>query len=259
MSRVDEAVAKATQASAVTDAVRADAAPLPDGPVEDIWASVSAVPAAVGTAVDDELEVPAQADATGDEVVHEGDAKLVTQWEDPRSIEQYRRLAARLHLLQAERGVKVVMVGSALPGEGKTLTAANLALTLSHSYRRNVLLLDGDLRRPAMHRLFRVSNLAGLNDGATAQVRRTIPLIRWSDRLTLVTAGRPEPDPMSVLSSERMKEIVGEARARFEWVIIDTPPLGLLTDAKLLAALVDTVVLVVQANLYAVCRRPPGG
>ena len=164
------------------------------------------------------------------------------------SVEQYRRLAARLHLAQAEHGIKVVMIASALPGEGKTLTATNLALTLSESYHRTVLLIDGDLRRPAIHELFRVPNVSGLNEGLHAGSDRKVPLVRWSDHLTLITAGRPAADPMKVLISPKMRKVISEASEKFEWVIIDTPPVGLLTDASLFSAMVDTAVLVVQAG-----------
>jgi capsular exopolysaccharide synthesis family protein len=170
---------------------------------------------------------------------------------DNASVEQYRKLAARLHLAQAEHGIKVVMIASALPGEGKTLTATNLALTLSESYHRNVLLVDGDLRRPSLHEMFRISNVSGLNDGLRSAADRKVPLVRWSDRLTLITAGRPDPDPMKVLVSEKMKRVLTEAAAKFDWVIIDTPPVGLLTDASLFSAMVDTAVLVVQAGRTA--------
>lgn len=164
------------------------------------------------------------------------------------SVEQYRRLAARLHLAQMEHQTRIVMVTSAIPGEGKTLTAANLALTLSESYRRKVLLVDADLRRPWMHQVFQVPNVTGLNDGLRSESERKVHLIEVTEGLTLLTAGRPDPDPMSVLSSDRMRHVLEEAGTRFDWVIIDTPPVGLLTDAHLLASLVDTVLLVVHAG-----------
>jgi capsular exopolysaccharide synthesis family protein len=176
-----------------------------------------------------------------------GEKSVLSPDPDHASVEQYRRLAARLHLAQAEHGIKVVMIASALPGEGKTLTATNLALTLSESYHRDVLLIDGDLRRPSMHEVFRIPNVSGLNDGLRSEAERKVPLVRWSDRLTLITAGRPDPDPMRVLVSEKMKRVIAEAAQKFDWVIIDTPPIGLLTDASLFSAMVDTAVLVVQA------------
>lgn len=164
-------------------------------------------------------------------------------------VEQYRRLAARLLLAQAEHGMRTVMVTSALPGEGKTLTASNLALTLSESYKREVLLVDADLRRPCVHQVFQLPNATGLNDGLKSDAERKVPLLKFSDYLTLLTAGRPDADPMSVLSGSRMKRVLEEARDRFEWVLIDTPPITLLTDAHLMSALVDAVVLVVRAGV----------
>jgi protein-tyrosine kinase len=176
------------------------------------------------------------------------DEKLVTRTLEHAPIEQYRRLAARLHLAQAEAGTRVVMITSAVPSEGKTLTATNLALTLSESYKRRVLLIDADLRRPWVHELFRLPNLTGLNDGIRSDAERKVPLIRVTDYLSVLTAGRPDPDPMSVLSSDRMRRILKDAAASFDWVIVDTPPVAVLSDAHLLARLVDTVVLVVRAG-----------
>jgi protein-tyrosine kinase len=173
--------------------------------------------------------------------------KLMTRSSNMQSVEQYRRLAARLHVAQSEQRIRVVMVTSALPGEGKTLSAANLALTLSESYRRQVLLVDADLRRPCVHDIFRLPNLGGLNDGVRADVHRKVPLIRVTEHLTVLTAGRPDPDPMSVLSSSRMRQVLDEAGSTFEWVIVDTPPIGMLSDAHLLTSLVDTALLVVEA------------
>jgi protein-tyrosine kinase len=174
--------------------------------------------------------------------------KLSVNSGDPTSTEQYRRVAGRLYLAQAEHGTRVVMVTSAMPGEGKTLTATNVALTLAESYKRQVLIIDADLRRPWVHEMFQVPNLSGLNDGLRSAEDHKIPLLRLTDNLSILTAGRPDRDPMSVLSSDRMRRVLKEASARFDWVIIDTPPVALLTDAHLLASLVDAVLLVVQAG-----------
>jgi len=101
----------------------------------------------------------------------------------PASREQYRRLAAALHQAQRTNGFKVAMVASAVAGEGKTLTASNLALTLSESYRRNVLLVDGDLRRPSLHTVFQVDGAPGLSDGLTSAEEPKLPLHRISPRI----------------------------------------------------------------------------
>jgi protein-tyrosine kinase len=173
---------------------------------------------------------------------------IVSKSMPPVSVEQYRRLAATLHHAQADRGIKRVMITSAVAGEGKSLTATNLALTLSQSYRRRVLLIDADLRRPSMHRIFQVQNVFGLTEGLKARDERQLAIVEISEYLSLLTAGRPDPDPMSGLTSDRMRRILNEAASKFDWIVIDTPPVALLPDANLLAAMVDVAVLVVGAT-----------
>jgi capsular exopolysaccharide synthesis family protein len=162
--------------------------------------------------------------------------------------EQYRRMAATLHHAQLVQGTKVLMVTSALPGDGKSLTATNLALTLSESYGREVLLIDADLRRPSLHTIFQVPNVAGLNEGLKAGSDTKLSVVAISGTLTLLPAGRPNPDPMSHLTSARLDRIVREATARFNWVIIDTAPVGLLADANLISAMVDGAIIVIGAG-----------
>lgn len=166
----------------------------------------------------------------------------------PGLVEQYRRLAAGLHLAQLEQSTRIVMVASAVPAEGKTLTAMNLALTLSRSYNRRVLLIDADLRRPSIHDLCRLPNAWGLNDALKAATDRTPPRVALSPGLSVILAGRPNPDPVAALTSDRMRRILSEAAATFDWTVIDTPPVGLLPDAHLLAGMVDTALLVIRAG-----------
>lgn len=166
----------------------------------------------------------------------------------PVSREQYRRLAAVLHDAQATAGLRVVMIASAVPGEGKTLTAANLALTLSESYRCRVLLIDADLRKPALHHVFRLAAATGLIEGLEASGDIKLVVRQVSARLSVLPAGRPTSDPMAALTSERMRRLIEEAKEAFDWVILDTPPLVMLSDAHLLASMVDGAVLVVRAN-----------
>jgi capsular exopolysaccharide synthesis family protein len=162
-------------------------------------------------------------------------------------VEHYRRLAATLHQAHEDRGVRVVMITSAVQGEGKSLTATNLALTLSQSYRRQVLLVDADLRRPALHEIFQVSSASGLSDGLRSGAGR-FATVRCSDTLTVLPAGRPESDPMAALTSPRMSQLVADARQSYDWIVLDTPPVSLMPDAKLLAAMADSVLLVIAAG-----------
>jgi protein-tyrosine kinase len=167
---------------------------------------------------------------------------------DPASREQYRRLAAALHQGHAATGLSVVMVASAVAGEGKTLTASNLARTLSGSYQQRVLLIDADLRRPSLHTVFKTPRSPGLTDALVSQDDTGSPVQEISPHLALLPAGKLRVDPIAGLTSARMRHIVDAARATYSWVIIDTPPVGLLTDASLLASMVDGAIFVVKAE-----------
>jgi protein-tyrosine kinase len=214
---------------------------------------VAAAAQVAPVAVSEPLVVPPATSAAPSSLIERMDAGLaqkvvIDHNTMPLSREQYRRRAATLYQAQAARGIKVIMIGSALPGEGKTLTAANLALTFSESYKRTVLLIDADLRRPSQHQVFQVQNTSGLSEGLAAMSDKSMKVRQISERLALLPAGRPNSDPMAGLTSPRMHRLVDEARDMFDWVIIDTPPVGLLPDANLLATFVDGAILVVRAG-----------
>lgn len=173
------------------------------------------------------------------------------------SVEEYRRLATGLHLAQAEKGLRALLVSSALPRDGKTLTSTNLALTFSESYKRRVLLIDADLRRPSLHEVFRVSNTVGLADCLRTDGLTAPPMIQVSGYLTVIPAGAADSSPMAGLTSDTMRAIITQARDQFDWVIVDTPPVGLISDASLMASLVDGVLLVIGASStpYAAVKR----
>ena len=166
----------------------------------------------------------------------------------PVAVEQYRRLAATLHDLQTAKGLKTLLVTSALPREGKTLTVANLALTLSEEYRRRVVLIDADLRRPALNRVLGIPNHKGLNEAIHAP-NGGIPLVQLSPSLSVLTAGKSSAPSVGGLASEAMRALLAECARRFDWVLVDAPPVMLLPDAGLLATLVDGVVLVIAAGV----------
>ena len=177
----------------------------------------------------------------------------------PMLSEQFRRLAATLHHAQLVQGTKVVMITSASPADGKTLTATNLALTLSESYRRQVLLVDADLRRPSLHEVFRVPNVVGLNEGLKASEDAKLAGAadhRDADAASGRPAGsRPDEQPDVPAHGRASCE---EGAARFDWVIVDTAPIGLLADANLLSTMVDGALLVVRAAPDAVHRGQQG-
>ena len=175
--------------------------------------------------------------------------KLVIEGQsDTVLVEQYRRMAAVLHHSQQQRQTRIVMIASAVPAEGKTLTATNLSLTLSQSYQKRVLLIDADLRRPTLHSLFGVPNDAGLSTSLVEPQLTRLPVRQVYNNLWLLPAGRPDPNPTSLLTSEAMKQLLLDAATQFDWVMVDTPPVGLMPDANLLAAMIDAAIVVVNAG-----------
>ena len=255
MSRLEAALRRAS--SGVVDEIPPDRQQLDEPSLELETLTREAPSAAIAPLVRDDTDEPSNQETTfepqdaalGHRFGHKYAEKLVVSASTPGSVrENYRKLAATLHHAQAENGIKILMVTSAVPEEGKALTATNVALTLSESYHRRVLLIDGDLRRPALAEVFQVPNVFGLTEVLTSVPERRVSLIQISQQLSLLPAGAPIPDPMQALTSERMKHLLVEAAAGFDWVIIDTPPVGVLTDAKLLSAMVDGALLVVRAG-----------
>jgi capsular exopolysaccharide synthesis family protein len=127
--------------------------------------------------------------------------------------------------------------------------AANLAWTFADSYKRRVLLIDADMRRPTLHHVFRVSNARGLSDALDGQSAERVTAWRISETLSLMPAGRGQANPLGALSSDRMRQLVADAASRFDWVLVDSPPVGVLADAHLVSETVDAAILVVRAGV----------
>jgi capsular exopolysaccharide synthesis family protein len=265
MTRLSEALKRAQQTAAmpVTSDEVAPAAAWQFAPVETMPVPAGPPPASAPL-IDTEPRrdagaAPGAAAATPRADLRFGDAdrdKLVVGGHvDGALVEQYRHLATVLHHAQQANGARSVMVTSALPSEGKTLTATNLALTLSQSYQRRVLLVDADLRRPRLREMFALPGGPGLTDSLAAGGR--LPVHQVSPTLWVLTSGRAIPDPMSTLVSPAMKQLLDDARDSFDWVVVDTPPIAILTDANLLSQMIDTALLVVsaQATPYPMVQR----
>lgn len=176
-------------------------------------------------------------------------SRLVTHFV-PRSpvAEAYRTVRTNLSFSRPDNPPRTILVTSAVPQEGKTTTTANLAITLAQMGGKT-LIVDSDLRRPAIRKVFNLESKEGLTDyligkgGLDALIRTTdIP------NLYILPAGQIPPNPSEVLGSQRMKELVAELSRRFEMVFFDSPPVVAVTDAAVLSRNTDGVVLVVQSG-----------
>lgn len=167
---------------------------------------------------------------------------------DPALVEQFRRLAATLHHAHQNNGLRSVMITSAQPGDGKTLTAVNLAIVLSESYHYKVLLVDADLRRPSIPNVVELSEGSGLSEALRAAQDQKLALVPITSNLTLLPAGQATANSIEALTSPRMRRILEEALQRFDWVILDAPPVGPAADAHLLTQMVGGVLFVIHAG-----------
>jgi succinoglycan biosynthesis transport protein ExoP len=169
--------------------------------------------------------------------------------ERPRTLisESYRSLRTAL-LLSSARELKAIAVTSAVAGEGKTATASNLAVVLAQ-LGRQVLLVDCDLRKPRLHQVFRVSNRSGLVNQLTATADpESVFLPTEVPNLWLTPSGPIPPNPSELLSSDRMRDWLKAMRARFDFVVIDTPPALAVTDATIIGLQADGVVLTLRSG-----------
>jgi capsular exopolysaccharide synthesis family protein len=163
--------------------------------------------------------------------------------------EAFRSLRTNLEFTGIDAPIKTILVTSAMPREGKTTVACNLAVAYAQAGRRT-LLLDADLRRPETHLYFGLQNVDGLTNLLRADSLLLKNLAHETEvpNLLVMTCGTIPPNPAELLASTRMAQVMGQIAASAEIVIIDSPPLNVVTDATILARLVDGVVLVVDAG-----------
>jgi capsular exopolysaccharide synthesis family protein len=174
-------------------------------------------------------------------------------WTNPNSLgaEKFRALAVRLGNMRTQHELNSLQVTSSVINEGKTLVAANLAVTLAKHSGSRTLLIEGDLHRPTLASLFGLKELQGLSDwwsGPDHDIAHF--LIRFNDTpLWFLPAGRSCDRPSEILHSARLKEAVTQLAGRFDWIVVDSTPMLPVIDANLWSRLVDGTLLVVREGI----------
>jgi len=174
-------------------------------------------------------------------------AELVALDTESPSSEAYKSLRTSLMFSTIDQDLKTIVVTSSEQGEGKSRTAANLAVVLAEAGHKTVL-IDADFRRPSQHRIFgRIRNI-GLSNLILQDVaeNEAIVAVEKVPNLWLVTSGPTPPNPSELLGSGRIKELLARLTSAFTYVIFDTPPINAVTDGAVLAATANATVLVVE-------------
>ena len=162
--------------------------------------------------------------------------------------EIYRMIQTNLKFLPVKQQPKVILMTSSVPGEGKSTIAANLAAAMSQLGRK-VLLIDGDLRKASQHHLWQQSNQAGIKDVITQKVPLAKVVSQPMKQLDLLTSGTIAPNPLALLDSQEMVDLVATARQEYELIIIDAPPLAITADVLTLSKLADGIIFVSRPGI----------
>jgi protein-tyrosine kinase len=163
--------------------------------------------------------------------------------------EEFRALRARLNLVRERQRLQKLLITSALPDEGKTFIAANLAQAVFWQHERNILLMDGDLRSSRLHLALGAPPAPGLSDYLNGSADEFAIMKRGSQpNFFFIPGGRPVSNPSELLENGKLKVLLQRMALAFDWIIIDAPPVVPIPDAKVIAELCDGVLVVLRAG-----------
>jgi protein-tyrosine kinase len=169
--------------------------------------------------------------------------------DNARGTEEFRTLRSRLYHAREKMTLKKILVTSALPKEGKSFTAANLAQVLVRQHGRRILLIDADLRGPRLHMMLGTTASPGLSDYLQGGNDEFSVMQRGAmENLFFIPSGQEISDPSELVANGRLKFLLQRVEALFDWIIIDSPPAVPVSDASVLAKACDGVLMVVRSN-----------
>ena len=163
--------------------------------------------------------------------------------------EAYRILRTNIEFSNIDKNIKTILMTSSQQNEGKSTSISNLASTFASLENKKVLIIDCDLRNPSVHKMFNVSNISGLTDVLTGQkdIEKCIEKTKVKN-LDILKAGKIPPNPSEILQSKKMRNFMEVIKEYYDYIFIDSPPVGIVADASILAQYADGTILLVAAN-----------
>ncbi len=179
------------------------------------------------------------------------DIKLITYFnpKDPVS-EIFRNIRTNVNFMSVDNPIKVILVSSPHPGEGKSTVATNLAVTYAQNGNRT-LVVDADMRKPNIHVIFNIPKMDGLSEILVSNTFDNIDKYKKDvgiENLTIITAGITPPNPAELLNSQKMRDLLQLCRDKYDIIIIDSPPVLPVADPRILSSMTDGMILVVMDN-----------
>lgn len=167
----------------------------------------------------------------------------------PKSIsaEAYRTLRTNIQYSSYDKKIKKILVTSSEPAEGKSTIIGNLAVSLSQS-ENTVIVLDCDLRKPTMHKKFKISNEVGLTELLVGKKELKDVVQYRNKNLHIITSGKIPPNPAEMLASKSMKRLLEQLANEYDYILMDTPPLNAVTDAQVLSTEADGTLIVIRSE-----------
>jgi receptor protein-tyrosine kinase len=176
----------------------------------------------------------------------------IVAFHDPASLigEQYKIARTNIQSLRTKKDYKTFLITSSINGEGKTVTSINLAMTMAHDLNtKSVLLIDADMRKSKVAKYLGISQSPGLSEILKGEAQEDSAFVSLDvENLTVLPAGRMPRNPSELLGSKAMANLLASLKTRFDYIFIDAPPIMPLADPCILGAMVDGVILVIQAG-----------
>lgn len=172
--------------------------------------------------------------------------------------EAFRTLRTNIQFSSLDKEIRVITITSSEPSEGKSTVISNLAIAMAQS-GQSVLVIDCDLRKPTVHKTFRINNSLGFTSALVenVEISSIINEIEGIDNLSVLTSGPIPPNPSELLSSKKCKRFIEELKEEFDVILLDAPPVGVVTDAAILSTFVDGIILVIghgQVDIHSIQR-----